>query len=194
MMVNVPMAAPQPMVMATAVATAAAPPLVMAQPMGGEVMAQPPVLMGQPMTMAPQPMVMAQPMTAPPVMNSGLPWRQSLQLDKKSKLTELKDSGQSPIPGITPSDWAEIIAAIDETQRSSFFYDCPTCECVYFCVPGACAQSALCMCNPITWIFCICPMEAKKSAAKSKIEPIVSKYGLKFRFIDGFDLTAVIEQ
>ena len=55
-------------------------------------------------------------------------------------------------------------------------------------------QTALCMCNPITCIFCICPVEAKKKAAKSKIEPIVSKYGLKFRFIDGMEIHAVIEQ
>ena len=30
--------------------------------------------------------------------------------------------------------------------------------------------------------------------AKSKIGPIVSKYGLKFRFIDGMEIHAVIEQ
>ena len=74
--------------------TAAEPPLVMAQPM--EVMAQPMVMA------AAQPMVMAQPMMAPPVTlarcrRRRLPWQVSLQLDKKSKLSELKASGQSPI-------------------------------------------------------------------------------------------------
>ena len=182
MLVNVP--APPVMVQAVPVPTGA--------DQGG-------VVMG--MVIPEQPMVQAMPMqqsmqreASPMGAGGGLPWRFSLQLDKKSRLSELKASSQSPIPVISPSEWAEIIAAIDETQRANFFYDCTPCEGVYWCFPGGPIQCAACFLNPITWILCICPVEAKKSAAKSKIEPIVSKYGLKFRWEDGMELCAVIEQ
>ena len=169
-----------------------APVVVMAQAIGGDGA----VVAAQPIA-APTPMVMAQPMVAQPVAlgaGSGLPWRLSLQVDKKIEMSELNAS-QSPIPVISPSDWAEIVVALDETQQGQFFYDCPGCEFVYFCCPGGPIQLVVCMCNPITWALCICPMESKKTAAKAKIDPIVSKYGLKFRFDDGLcGIFAVIEQ
>mmetsp|Transcript_2037 Transcript_2037/g.6102 ORF Transcript_2037/g.6102 Transcript_2037/m.6102 type:complete len:213 (+) Transcript_2037:88-726(+) len=167
------------------------PVVVMAEAIGGDGA----VVAAQPVA-APTPMVMAQPMATTELgAGSGLPWRLSLQVDKKTEMSELKASGQSPIPVISRSDWAEIVAALDETQRGQFFYDSPGCEFVYFCCPGGPIQLVVCMCNPITCALCICPMEAKKTAAKAKIDPIVSKYGLKFRFDDGLcGIFAVIEQ
>jgi len=187
MMVNVPAA--QPMVVMAHAVSSDAVPVVAAQPMA----APQPMMMAQPMMAQP---MMAQPM-APPVAlgaGGGLPWKLSLQLDKKKQLFELKASNQSPIPVISASEWGEIIEALDAAQRGNFFYDCPFCECVYWCVPGGPIQSAACLCNPISWIVCICPMEGKKAAAKSRIEAIVGKYGLKFRWDDGMELHAVIEQ
>ena len=107
MLVNVP-AAPQPVVMATAVP---AQPMAMAVP-------------AQPMMAAPQPMVMQQPMMGQPPMGQpmafgavggGLPWKLSLAPAEKGALFTVKTRGQSPIPVISRSDWAEIVAALDET-------------------------------------------------------------------------------
>ena len=187
MLVNVP-AAPQP--------------VVMAQPVSPR---DTPVVAAQPIA-APQPMVMAQPMMAQPMMGqpmaqpvatgagSGLPFKLSINVGQKAKMSELKARSQSPIPVISPSEWSEIIDAIDATQRANPFYDCPVCECVYFCVPGGPIQCLLCMVNPITCICHFMPVEAAKKAAKSKIDPIVSKYGLKFRWEDQMEIYAIIEQ
>ena len=187
MLVNVP-AAPQPVVMATAVP---AQPVAMAVP-------------AQPMMAAPQPMVMQQPMMGQPPMGQpmafgagggGLPWKLSLAPAEKGALFAVKEGGQSPIPVISANEWREIMEALDAVMHANFFYDCPACECVYYCIPGGPIQCVLCMLNPVTCIVCFGPVESAKKAAKAKIEPIIGKYGLKLRFADTMNgLEAIIEQ
>ena len=164
-----------------------------------------PVVAAQPMTAAPQPMVMQRPMMEqPPMMGQpvalgavggGLPWKVSLNVAEKTQLSQVKASGQSPIPVISANEWREIVEALDALQRTNFFYDCPCCELAYWCIPLGPVQSVLCILNPVTCILCIRPMEAAKTAAKAKIEPIVGKYGLKFRIDDTMaGMFAFIEQ
>ena len=187
MIVNVP-AAPAPMVMAQEAPMVVAEQVFMGQAL--EPMAQPLAPVGQPV---------GQPM-ATPATNSGPPgqkvWSQNLNLDNKSKVADAAKNAveHGAVPpsllerGVTPNDYVHIAEQLDKVQRANFFYDCPSgsmCECCYFCCPGGPLQALLCICNPVTCILCLQPVEKAKEAGKSALNaPVLYKYGLELKYAD----------
>ena len=79
--------------------------------------------------------------------------------------------------GMTPSEWAECSEALKSVLDASFFRNCSGLECIYWCVPGGPLQTCCCLCNPITCIMCIQPVERAKKECKLKCTPILAKYG-----------------
>eukprot|EP00931_Biecheleriopsis_adriatica_P106300 TRINITY_DN8077_c0_g1_i1.p1 TRINITY_DN8077_c0_g1~~TRINITY_DN8077_c0_g1_i1.p1 ORF type:complete len:191 (-),score=25.54 TRINITY_DN8077_c0_g1_i1:193-765(-) len=80
--------------------------------------------------------------------------------------------------GVNENEWKTVCDKIDETARLHFFYSCPTCECIYWCVPLGPIQTCLCLCNPVTWCCCIWPAETANKQATSQINDILGKYGI----------------
>eukprot|EP00928_Gymnodinium_smaydae_P040620 TRINITY_DN27534_c0_g1_i2.p1 TRINITY_DN27534_c0_g1~~TRINITY_DN27534_c0_g1_i2.p1 ORF type:complete len:176 (-),score=24.90 TRINITY_DN27534_c0_g1_i2:304-831(-) len=86
--------------------------------------------------------------------------------------------------GITEHEWRTACDQVEEAARSAFFYNYPTCECIYWCVPLGPVQTCLCMLNPISWCCCILPAQKANERAASNINDILGKYGILAKIED----------
>ena len=83
--------------------------------------------------------------------------------------------------GMTQAEWSECAEALKDIYNAQFFKDCPVFEGCYYCCPGGPIQAFLCVCNPVTCIVCIQPVERKRDACVAKCSPILHKYGYMAR-------------
>lgn len=110
----------------------------------------------------------------------------SLQVDQKSDFERKRKVMPDPIKakGVTQTEWETIMDHFDAFKQKNFFYSCPSCECVYWCCPGLCLQTALCFCNPVTWIVCINPSEAAKKPCEAAVNEVLRHRGLAVKILD----------
>ena len=141
------------------------------------------------------PIVAAVPMVAPVPMQMSSPAGASiifpLGLDKRAKLQEIKTRGVPPAladRGMTPGQWTACCEAVDTVADAQFFRNCPTLECIYWCVPGGPIQCALCMFNPFTWLVIVPPVERAKKYCTEKCNAILQQYGYEARALDGMEV------
>jgi hypothetical protein len=74
----------------------------------------------------------------------------SMDLNKKDMYEGLPPELRAA--GMTEATWKVITNAVEDGKRENPFYNCPICECIYWCVPGACLQCCLCFfLNPCSW-------------------------------------------
>ena len=176
MIVNVPMvAAPEPLMMGTVLQEQAPVPLVAATPV-----------------LAPVPMAMGNPNAAAA---PGLTFKFPCSAEKGKGLEATFGTGVPPAlssRGMTQGEWSECCDALKEVYNAQFFKNCTALECIYFCVPGGPLQAACCLCNPVTCVLCIQPVESAKNTCVAKCNPILSKYGYMARAVD-WDMEDTIE-
>ena len=77
---------------------------------------------------------------------------------------------------------------LDAFKKVHFFYNCPSCEVAYYCCPGMCAQTALCMLNPCTWVICFAPVSRAKTPTTDAVNAVLNPRGIKMHIRDSWDL------
>ena len=158
-----------------------------------------PVPMATPIMAAPVPMVMAAPVGvgAPQmgtvVASTPAVWYDvniTLALDQWDEFAKKRRDVPPPLvgKGVTMNEWTDVMNHLETFKKAHFFYSCPTMECVYFCVPGACFQCCLCLCNPITWALCICPVESAKKPCLNAVNAILEPKGVSMRIKESWDI------
>ena len=101
------------------------------------------------------------------------------------KYEQLKAMTRADVPyalaarGMTRRQWTECTDAIERVHDAQFFKNCPTAECCYWCIPLGPLQSALCIMNPISCVFCIQPVERARRACITRCTPILRPLGYK---------------
>ena len=154
-------------------------PLGAAVPFGAEVPVAMPVSMAAANAVAPTPMSMQAPA-------SGFSRLTTLRFPCcAEKYEQLKTMTRADVPyalaarGMTQRQWTECTDALERVHDAQFFKNCPTAECCYWCIPLGPLQSALCIINPISCVFCIQPVERARRACIATCTPILRPLGYK---------------
>ena len=84
------------------------------------------------------------------------------------------------------ADWALMKHQILELQRCNVFYECPLGETLYYCFPGLCFQTLLCILNPISCIFIFAPWEEGKKKFGQNTRAVLEKYKITAEVVDEF--------
>ena len=101
------------------------------------------------------------------------------------KYEQLKAMTRADVPyalaarGMTQRQWTECTDALERVHDAQFFKNCPVADCCFWCFPLGPLQSLLCFANPITWVFCINPVERAKRACIVRCTPILQPLGYK---------------
>merc|ERR1712048_880958 len=82
--------------------------------------------------------------------------------------------------GIDKRQWAKIRADIEAGKTQNPFYNCPCCEVCYWCFPGACFQTCLCLLNPCSW-YIISRVKAGQAQAMQSINDDLKRRGVPAR-------------
>ena len=76
---------------------------------------------------------------------------------------------------MTQAEWYECAEALKDIYNAQFF-NCPDLECAYYCCPDGPIQTALCFCNPVSYIACMNPVERKREACVATPQNYTSLY------------------
>eukprot|EP01052_Picozoa_sp_SAG31_P012489 SAG31_NODE_732_length_12494_cov_3.395482_3_plen_517_part_00 len=110
----------------------------------------------------------------------------SLDILDRGKIAQVRIAVPSALAarGLELAQWSQICDEFERFHDANFFARCPAMEGVYWCCPLGPLQFILCLLNPITCIFCICPQEKAKKACLAACNHSLDPIGVAIEIKD----------